>query len=232
MKLGIMQPYLWPYIGYFQLIAAVDEFVVYDNIQYTKRGWINRNRMLVNDADATFTLPLASASDYLDVRDRQIADGFVPRTLLGRFEGAYRKAPHYTATIALVRDVLDTAERNLFAYLHRALQLTTEHLGIDTKITVSSTVPIDHRLTAQDKVLALCETLGASAYLNPIGGVDLYARDEFAARGVDLRFLRALPVEYRQFGGPFVPWLSIIDVLMFNPVADVRDRLLTQYELV
>jgi hypothetical protein len=230
-KLAIMQPYLFPYIGYFQLLASVDEFVVYDNIQYTKKGWINRNRFLQNGVDAMFSLPLAKASDYLDVREREIADAYNPAALLARFAGAYGKAPFYGETRPLLEDVLGNPERNLFAFLHDALLLTVAHLGLKTVIRVSSTVPIDHALAGQDKVLALCEALGATTYINPIGGVELYSREDFAARGIELHFLQPLPLEYVQFGRPFVPWLSIIDVLMFNELDTVRAWLDSHYQL-
>jgi hypothetical protein len=231
LKLAIMQPYLFPYIGYFQLLASVDEFVVYDNIQYTKKGWINRNRFLQNGEDVMFSLPLAKASDYLDIREREIADGYNPAALLARFAGAYGKAPFYAQTRPLLEDVLGNPERNLFAFLHDALLRTAAHLGLETVIRVSSTVPIDHVLAGQDKVLALCEALGATTYINPIGGVELYSRKDFAARGIELHFLQPLPLEYVQFGRPFVPWLSIIDVLMFNELDTVRAWLDSHYEL-
>lgn len=232
MKLAIMQPYLFPYIGYFQLLASVDEFVVYDNIQYTKKGWINRNRFLQNGSDVMFSVPLAKDSDYLDVRDRRIADAYAPASLLGKFAGAYAKAPHYAETRPLLEDVFGQDERNLFAFLHHGLVRTAAHLAVDTTIRVSSTVSVDHALTGQDKVLALCEALGATTYINPMGGVDLYSRSDFAARGIELRFLQPLPLEYAQFGQPFVPWLSIIDVLMFNPLDTVRGWLHSHHELV
>ncbi len=227
-----MQPYLFPYIGYFQLLAAVDEFVVYDNIQYTKKGWINRNRFLQNGKDVMFSVPLAKDSDYLDVRDRRIADAYEPASLLGRFAGAYAKAPHYAEVRPLLEDVFAQDERNLFAFLHHGLVRTAAHLGVTTTIRVSSTVAVDHGLSGQDKVLALCSALGATTYVNAIGGVELYSRSDFAARGVELRFLQPLPVEYEQLGQPFVPWLSIIDVLMFNPLDTVRGWLQSGYELV
>lgn len=218
-----MQPYFLPYIGYFQLIAAADEFVVYDNIKYTKKGWINRNRMLSNGQDVMFSLPLKNAPDHLDVVERELAPGAERHRWLARLKGAYRHAPHYAQTAPLLERIAACPEANLFRFLHHALLECCAHLAIDTPVRISSSVAIDHALTAQDKVLALCQALGARSYLNPIGGTELYARADFAARGIDLRFLRARPCPYRQFGdAPFVPWLSIIDVLMFNPLETVR----------
>ena len=140
-------------------------------------------------------------------------------------------APFYAQTRTLLEDVLGNPERNLFAFLHDALLRTAAHLGLEAVIRVSSTVPIDHALTGQDKVLALCEALGATTYINPIGGIELYSREHFVARGIELHFLKPLPLEYAQFGRPFVPWLSIVDVLMFNELDTVRAWLDSHYEL-
>jgi hypothetical protein len=232
MRLAIMQPYFLPYIGYWQLIAAVDTFVVYDNIKYTKKGWINRNRMLRDGAAATFSLPIAQGSDSLTVAERELAPNFDRRKLLAQFEGAYAKAPHYGQTLPLLREIVEYPERNLYRYIRRSVDLVCAHLGIDTPVVTSSEVPIDHGLRAQDKVLALCAALGASHYINLIGGVDIYDPAEFSRRGLELSFLRAEPAEYPQFDKPFVPWLSIIDLLMFNSVDTVRKQLLPNFALV
>ena len=178
-----MQPYIFPYLGYFQLLGAVDTFVVYDNIQYTKKGWINRNRILANGQATLFTLPLAAGSDYLEIRDRYLAPDYAPEKLLARFTGAYRRAPYFQQTLPLLEEVLRHPDRNLFGYLHHALLRTSAHLGLGTEVRVSSTVPIDHDLKGQDKVLALCEALGAGTYVNPIGGVDLYSRSALPTGG-------------------------------------------------
>lgn len=211
-----MQPYFLPYIGYFQLIHAADLFVLYDNIKYTKKGWINRNRMLLNGSDAVFSLPLAGASDTLDVRQRELAAEFNPRKLLAKFEGAYAKAPHFPEIFALLEKVLLYRERNLFKFIQHSVEMICQRLQIPTKIVVSSELDVDLGLKGQDRVLAMCHALGADTYINPIAGSGLYSRDEFLAGGVELRFLRSTPFEYAQFGNSFVPWLSIVDVLMFN----------------
>ncbi|WP_373888936.1 WbqC family protein [Massilia sp. ST3] len=231
--LAIMQPYFLPYIGYFQLIAASDVFVVYDNIKYTKKGWINRNRMLRNGEDAMFSLPLQAGADQLDVVERFLAAGKERHKWLAQLKGAYGRAPHYAQTLPLLERIAACPEDKLFRFLHAALLATCEHLAITTPIRVSSTVNIDHGLKSQDKVLALCEALGARSYVNPIGGTELYAREDFAARGIDLRFLRVRPLDYPQLDGkPHVPWLSIVDVLMFNPLDTVRAWVRTHYDLI
>lgn len=232
MRLAIMQPYFLPYLGYFQLIAAVDVFVVYDNIEYTKKGWINRNRLLRGPEAVTFSLPLKGASDFLTVGQRELAADFRPVKLLNQIKAAYQKAPFFQATFELMERIVQHPEPNLFRYLHHSLELMCQHLDIPTKRLVSSEVPIDHALRKQDKVIAFCRSLGATIYINPIGGVELYSKPEFQFHGIDLMFLRMLPWEYPQLGEPFVPHLSVLDVLMFNPIEAVRERVRGGYELI
>jgi hypothetical protein len=232
MKVAIMQPYFFPYIGYFQLIGSVDVFIVYDNIKYTKKGWINRNRMLQSDKDVMFSLPLKSDSDFLDVRDRELAADFNCDKLLGQINGAYRRAPYFAQTFPLIEQVVRHEERNLFKFLHHSIVMICEHLGIATEIRVSSGIAIDHDLKNQDKVLALCDEVGANTYVNAIGGMELYSKDEFWVRGIELKFIKSKPFEYAQLGNEFVPWLSIIDVMMFNPLDTIRECIESNYELI
>jgi len=214
-----MQPYFLPYIGYYQLISAVDLFIIYDNIKYTKKGWINRNRMLMNGVDTIFTLPLKKGSDTLDIVQRELSGDFSSSKLLNQFKGAYGLAPYFTQTFPLIERVVRYDNHNLFHYIYQSLIETCSHLGINTEIRISSSVAIDHDLTAQDKVLALCKAMGADTYINTIGGMKLYENSAFRAHRIDLRFIKSMPFEYTQFGATFVPWLSIVDVMMFTPIA-------------
>ena len=232
MQVGIMQPYFLPYIGYFQLINAVNVFIVYDNIKYTKKGWINRNRMLQNGKDVMFSLSLKKDSDYLDVCQRELAADFNRGKLLNQFKGAYQHAPYFAQTYPLVEQIVRYEEANLFRFLHYSIAKTCEHLGISTEIRVSSKIAIDHDLKNQDKVLALCEAVGASTYVNAIGGMELYSKETFREKGIELKFIKSNPFAYPQFGDEFVPWLSIIDVMMFNPLDTIRTCISTNYELI
>lgn len=225
-----MQPYFLPYLGYWQLMAAVDRFVVYDNIQYTKKGWINRNRFLRNGEPVTFTLPLKKGSDFLDVAGRSLADEFDPASLIHTLAAAYRKAPYFSAVFPWLEGVVAAPQRNLFEYLHHSLRATAAYLGIETPIVVSSTVGIDHGLQAERKVIALCEALGATRYVNPVGGRDLYSREAFAESGVELQFMQSRLPSYPQFDHPFVPALSILDIMLFNSKESVR-RMLGEFDL-
>ena len=217
-----MQPYLFPYVGYFQLISSADVFVVYDNIQYTKKGWVNRNRILVNGSDAYITAPLRKDSDYLDIRDRELSAEFDRRALLNRLRGAYLRAPHFSETMEVVAGIVDHNEDNLFGYLEHSIRALCDHLAIGTRIVRSSELAADHTLRGQARVIDICRSLGADAYVNAVGGRDLYSHDEFRAAGLELSFIESAPLVYDQFGAEFVPWLSIIDVLMFNDLDTVR----------
>ena len=207
MKLAIMQPYFMPYIGYFQLIAAVDVFVAYDNIKYTKKGWINRNRFLLNGADAMFSLPLKKDSDFLNVVERELAEDFNRDKFLNQLRGAYRRVPHFAETYPLLEQIVRYEDRNLFRFIHHSIVCICQHLGIHTEIRVSSDIAVDHELKSQDKVIALCQALGADTYINAIGGLDLYEKEVFNAFDIELKFIKSKPFEYEQFGKDFVPWL-------------------------
>jgi hypothetical protein len=233
MKTAIMQPYFLPYLGYFQLIAAVDCFVVYDTIQYTKKGWINRNQMLLGGEVVPFTLPLQKASDYLDVRDRHIAESFDPSRLCAQIAGAYRKAPEFARTFPLIESLLHYRGANLFDVIYNALWRCCDHLGIETQIRISSDVeggsPV---LRGVDRVVDICRRTGASTYVNPPGGRMLYSSEHFRALGLELKFLQPNLPAYAQFGSDFVPSLSILDVMMFNPPETIRSVMLEAADLV
>jgi hypothetical protein len=231
MKTAIMQPYFWPYIGYFQMIGAVDSFIVYDDIQYTKSGWINRNRLCRDGAAVTFSLPLKSASGCPDVRERELADDFNREKLLNQIKGAYGRAPYFAQTLPLIETVVRHPEKNLFRFLLHSLLKTTERIGISTRILISSDIDIDHGLKGQERVLALCEAVDTTTYVNLSGGVALYSADAFRARGMRLQFIRTTPFEYAQLRQPFIANLSIIDVLMFNSLESIRSVLCSNYEL-
>ncbi|WP_219117196.1 WbqC family protein [Janthinobacterium sp. UMAB-56] len=231
MRVAIMQPYFLPYIGYFQLIAVADLFIVYDNIKYTKKGWINRNRMLLNDKDTTFTLPLKNASDHLHICEREISPQFDAEKLLNQFKGAYQRAPYLRETMALLESIVHHPAANLFEFLLHSLVETCEHLGIATPFQRSSEIAIDHALKGQDKVLALCQATGADRYINPIGGLQLYREADFLAKGIVLEFLQSRLPPYPQSGGEFVPWLSIIDVMMFTSPASLQTAIRQQFDM-
>ncbi|NDV78804.1 WbqC family protein [Dysgonomonas sp. 511] len=231
MKIGIMQPYFLPYIGYFQLLNAVDKYVIYDNIQFTKKGWINRNRILQNGKDTLITIPVEKDSDYLDVRDRRISSSFDKQKLINQIRESYRKAPYFNDVMPIVEGIVNYSETNLFLYIYHSVTQICKYLEIGTEIIISSTIGIDHSLKGQDKVIAICKALNATDYINAIGGQELYHAEDFKKENINLHFISTNPVEYTQFKNEFVAWLSILDVIMFNPVEEVR-KMLGNYKLI
>lgn len=233
MKVAIMQPYFFPYIGYFQLMNAADVFVIYDQIEYTKKGWINRNRILVNGKDDYVSLPLKKDSDYLSIKDRFLTSTWEieKKKMLNKIKESYRKAPYFEQTIALIEDCLDEKSANLFVFIANSLEKIKKHIAIDTKIIVSSSIDFDNNLKSVEKVLAICTSLHATQYINPIGGVDLYQKHTFEKDSIQLNFLKTRNITYKQYENEFIPFLSIIDVMMFNALDDIKKNLLYEFDL-
>lgn len=225
-----MQPYFFPYLGYFQLIKEVDKFVIYDNIQYTKKGWINRNRYLVNGESKYITIPLKKDSDYLDVVDRWISEDFDKIKLLNQIKEAYKKAPYFSDTYRLLEECIQYSENNLFGFIYNSIIKVVEYLQIDTEVVISSSIDINHSLKSKDKVIEICKAIGGDVYVNPVGGMELYSKAEFDEKGLLLNFIQMQEVRYEQFDREFVPMLSIIDVLMFNSKETVI-QLLDSYNI-
>ena len=224
---SMMQPYLFPYLGYFQLIATSDVFVLGDDLQYVRGSWINRNRVLANGLPklVTFALRKGHQTDRID--QRWLCDDFdrQARDLLIMLERSYAKAPHRDEALALVARILQTPERNLALFAEHSIRSLCAHLGIDTPIHRTSALGLEPNLEMQERVIQIVEKMHGELYINPIGGMELYCPAAFRERGLQLRFLQMNEFSYRQFKMPFVPALSIIDVLMFNSREEVRDML-------
>jgi len=233
MKLAIMQPYFMPYIGYFQLINSVDQFIIYDNIQYTKKGWINRNRILVNGKDQLITLSIKKDSDYLNVVERELSESWDKdkNKMINIIKSSYSKSPHFQEVSELLSKCLNNPEKNLFKFIYDSIVLINDYLDIKTPIVISSSINADHTLKSQDKVLSLCKAQNASVYINSIGGVELYDKTTFKQNGIELNFIKSYPIKYKQFNNEFVSWLSIIDVMMFNSKEQIQEYL-NKYTLV
>ena len=232
MTVAIMQPYLFPYIGYFQLIASCDHFVVYDDVQFIKSGWINRNRLLSGGAPVYFNFRLKGSSTYDKINEKQFTDLERDRMkFLKSLQSMYGRAPHFAETYELVRDAVENEERNVSRYVTRTLEKVCACLGLGAQFHVSSQMNIPEGIHAQDRVLWINESLKADRYVNVEAGRALYSAEVFAQHGIELKFLHPCIREYRQFKGEFVPGLSIIDVMMFNDTDTIRE-MLKEAELV
>ena len=219
MTLGIMQPYFMPYIGYWQLMAAVDKYVIYDDVNFIKKGWINRNNILVNGAKQLFTISLEGVSQNKLINEILIADDFVK--LRKTISMAYSKAPYYKETMELLDIIFAYDSKNLAKFLENSIRLVAKYLGIKTEILLSSNIEKDNSLKGQDKILDICKCLNADVYYNAIGGQELYDKEKFKVNGIDLYFVQSELTDYPQFKNEFVPGLSIIDVLMHNTLQEI-----------
>ncbi|WP_028239388.1 WbqC family protein [Stutzerimonas azotifigens] len=228
---AMMQPYLFPYLGYFQLIAASDLFILGDNLQYEKRSWINRNRILCNGRATLITFPLRKDRLQVPIGGRRLSDDFGRHAaaILKTVTHSYARAPQRAEVLPLIERILAFPDHNLASFAEHSIRQICAYLGIETPILRASAFelgPVDR----QERVIQLAHRVSALRYLNPIGGLELYCPKRFEASGLILRFLRMDEIVYPQLAHPFVPSLSIIDVLMFNDRATVR-ALLGHYTL-
>jgi hypothetical protein len=232
MKLAIMQPYFFPYIGYWQLINAVDKFVIYDDVNYINRGWVNRNRILYKGTDRYINVFLKGASQNKLINEIEVnLDDKSNHNNIKLLEEAYKNAPMYNEVKTLMEGCIDQQESNLGRYLEKIIRSVCEYLEIDTEILLSSEIHKDNSLRAQNKIIEINKILGASEYINAIGGTSLYNGEDFASEGIKLSFLQTENITYKQFSDEFHPNLSIIDIMMFNS-KDVIKEFLQAYRLV
>lgn len=231
MKVAVMQPYAFPYIGYFQLINAVDRFILLDDVNYITRGWVNRNRILVNGKEHLFTVPLKKASQNSQILECELSDTAWRDKLLKTIEYSYRKAPQFNDAFGLISDSINCKESNLSKWIFNQLGRICEYLDIETTIIESSQVYSNSDLKGKYKIMDICRKEKATVYFNAIGGMTLYNRVEFMQNGINLKFLKSIPQEYPQFKNDFIPFLSIIDHLMFNSKNRIKNQL-NNFELI
>lgn len=233
LRLGIMQPYFVPYLGYWQLMNAVDVYLVYDDVNFIKGGRINRNNILINHEAKPVNLILSGASPNKLINEVVVDRSPVSiRKLIAKIEGAYCKAPYFQDVFPILTETFRQDETDLGRYLFNSFKSIGSYLGITTKLLLSSEIEKDCSLKGKEKVMDICKRLGADEYYNSVGGMHLYDKDEFAEHGITLHFLKMNEdVVYPQFKEPFVPNLSIVDVMMFNSKEKCHE-LLKEYTLV
>ncbi len=221
-----MQPYFLPYLGYFQLMAAVDKFVLYDDVQFIVGGWINRNRILVNGKEFLFTLPLKGVSQNRLIHELALSpDNGWRDKLLETIRRAYARAPHFREIMPLLQTIIAFPDQNLAGYVAHSLAVIRSFLEIPTEIIPTSRVFANLDLKGPARLLDICQKLGANTYVNAPGGRALYHSEEFQRHGLALRFTETAPIQYDQATPGFHPGLSIVDVLMFNSRPEVKQFL-------
>lgn len=226
MIVSILQPYFFPYIGYFQLIAHCNVCVLFDDVQYIKNGWINRNRILSHGKAAWLTLPVLYGPHQLSIRRRRYQlDAASVRRCMRHIRAAYERAPHFDEVYPLLCEILQFPDPDVAAFNVHLIRRTTERLGITTRFVLASELDKNPELAGQELVIDICRQVHATRYINPISGIPLYRGSRFARDGIELGFLRSAVPTYPQFSQETVPALSIIDVLMFNSLQQIRELL-------
>ncbi len=233
MKVGIMQPYFMPYIGYWQLINAVDKFVILDDVNFITRGYINRNSILLNGKPYRFTIPIKKVSQNKLIRETALSfteekkEDFLKTVYV-----AYKKSPYFESVMPLIEEVVNNFENDLTGFIQFSIERILMYLNVNTPLFLSSKIDKDNTLRAEKRIIEICKKLGADIYINPCGGRKLYYHSDFEKEGIDLFFLETKKenVIYDQGQEKFVENLSIIDVLMHNDIK-VINKYLNEYKL-
>lgn len=232
MKMAAMQPYFFPYIGYYQLMEAADIFMIADDYNYIKESWSNRNSILIKGKPSYINLPLENASVNRKYNEIIVCNNSIKiNKLLKTLQYNYAKAKEFSRVYPVISEILLYDESNFALYILNSFKVLCSYLDINIAFILSSSISIEKDLDKSDRIISLSNGFGASTLINPIGGQSLYSKDYFKKKGIDLIFLRPKQIKYSQYAHEFTPWLSIIDVLMFNSKSETK-TLLSQYELI
>lgn len=230
MILGANQPYFLPYLGYFQLINAVDVFLIADDFQYIRHGWINRNRILRDGKIVYLKLPLIHPSQNKPINAHKICGS--PQALDRVVEAAYRHAPCFKDVFPIFREITSYTDDDLAGFLVHSIKLICRYLEIDTQIILNSSRKIETSLKKQERIVEMNLQMGATKYINAIGGREIYSKERFLQSGIKLEFLQSGLPPYKQMRTQeFVPALSILDIMM-NVKQEYVKRMLADYQLV
>jgi len=229
MIVGVMQPYLFPYLGYYQLAYHCDKFVFYDDVNFITRGYINRNNVLSQGKALRFTVPVIKASQNTRINELYFSSDV--RKILATMKHSYQKAPYFSDVFPFIESVLLNSKRNVAEITSQSITKVFDYLDISKKFYMSSQLDYNRDMDAADKLISICEKLKSTNYCNSLGGQVLYSKKYFLNKGVELNFINMGAVTYSQGKHDFINHLSIIDVLMWNSKADVI-KLLSKYNLV
>lgn len=233
MKIAIMQPYLFPYIGYWQLLNSVDKFVLLDDVNFIMKGYINRNSILINGESKRFSIPLSHASQNKLICDSKLNFSKGDRAkFLNTIRMAYKRSPFFDCAYPIIERIIENDTDDLTDFIFNSIELVCSYIGIVTPILRSSELDKNPILKGQDRIIAICKVLNADCYINPAGGRSLYSQDVFNQESIELFFLDPLleKISYKQFNNNFVNNLSIVDIMMFNDIQTIRNYL-NMYQL-
>jgi hypothetical protein len=233
-RIAIMQPYFFPYQGYFNLLSAVDAFVLLDDVQFVRRSWINRNRLIdQSGVEWTFTIPVSKASQEARISEMLISEVFDSKSLCRRIESNYRSKPNFDDGYDLLIKAISQGDFNpsLLSFLKHSLVLLMDYLKIDTKILLSSEIDPDSKFKSSERIIHICKQLNATEYLNLPGGVNLYDHSEFRNSNLKLSFIQPSLRIYDQ-ASEFIPGLSILDMIFSIPRVDAINRIRNDFQIL
>ncbi|WP_345975318.1 WbqC family protein [Sulfurimonas sp. HSL3-7] len=229
MTVGSNQPYFFPYIAYWQLINRVDIFVLSDSMQYRKKGYINRNDILIDGKRHRYTLEVLGV--HTGKLINEVCVGHNAKKILKSISNAYKKAPYFNEVYPMLEEICLNEEKNLAKYVGFSIERIARYLEMDTKFIYLSDLQGKTALKAQERTIDICKRLGADQYINAIGGQKLYSKKVFKEHGIKLNFIKTESVQYKQFHNAFLPNMSIIDIMMFNSREEIK-VMLQKYVLI
>ena len=233
MKLAIMQPYFFPYIGYFQLINEVDKFIIYDDVNYINKGWINRNNILVNNSPNLIQVPLIAASQNRLIKDILVVDENKWKDkILKTIYFNYKKAPYYNQIISILEEVLSCEYMSISDLNYFIILKICSYLNIETELIRTSSIYENCDLKGENRILDICLKEKADVYINPIGGQLLYDKIKFQEKGIVLKFINSNASTYNQNNDKFINYLSIIDTMMFCSPKEIVLNSLNKFKLI
>lgn len=233
-RIAIMQPYLFPYIGYFQLVFTSDVFVFYDDVNYIKGGWINRNRILQDGKPRLFTIPLKNASSHCKIsKIETLRNEKTDKKLLKSFHYAYSKCKYFKPVMEIINEVFNSNCKSISQLAINSVKYSCDYLGVNTEFRISSKVYSDsEELKREERIASICNKSDTQIYINPIGGKEIYTKEWFHAQGIELHFLQSVLKEYPQKNTEFIGGLSIIDLMMNLPPKEIMEEHLPSFTLL
>ena len=235
MNIAIMQPYVFPYIGYFQLINSVDIFVFYNDVNFIKSGWINRNNIQVNGEPSLFTIPLSKSSQFSKINNTNIHHLLYEKwkiKFLNTINLVYKKTAYFNEVYTLIEDVLDRKYQNIGDLAATSILEVSKYIKLNREFVFSSERFDDTKEKQnEERIVDIVNKLNGKVYINALGGQKLYKKEYFQNQSISLKFLETHILPYDQFGLDFISGLSIIDILMFNSIENI-DRILASYKLI
>lgn len=235
MIIALQQPYFLPYLGYFALIKHTTHWIVFDTPQFIRQGWIQRNRILKPVEGWQYIgVPIEKHSRDIAIKDIKIRQTEKwGEKILAQLEHYKKKAPYYSETIKLVEKIVLNNTDSIVEMNVNALSLVCNYLNIDFSYQIysESDFRVDRVNNPDEWALETCKILGAKIYYNLSGGIEFYDSEKYKQNGIELYFLKLNINEYNQKRSTFEPALSIVDVLMFNDVEQIKDYL-NDYEFV